>query len=257
MPSLRIWSDLHLEFAGYKFGHIYTPSPLDKDTTLILAGDIGVGMQGQEFINTMCENFKNVIRILGNHEFYHNDFSSVIKGWAEFENNGPKNFHFLNNDWRIVDGVRFLGGTMWTSLNDGDYLTRMNALREMNDYVEITSGGAPITPDFIIGQHDEFIKFLITEFDKPFDGKTVVITHHSPGNEVRRRGYSVGLLSHAYFADIEDLVGYHDKCVLHIHGHVHESYDYMINNTRVICNPYGYSYHKTNPNFDKNLIIEI
>ncbi|MFW6247028.1 MAG: hypothetical protein ACOC22_02535, partial [bacterium] len=40
-----------------------------------------------------------------------------------------------------------------------------------------------------------------------------------------------------------------------IFGHTHTHHDYNINNTRLICNPMGYSHEKTN--FDPNLIINI
>jgi hypothetical protein len=42
---------------------------------------------------------------------------------------------------------------------------------------------------------------------------------------------------------------------LFIHGHVHNSADYQVGCTRVICNPHGYG--NENPAFDPALIVEL
>lgn len=257
MPLIKLWSDIHLEFSNHKYDHIWVPSDDDKDTILVLAGDVDIGLQNIKFVDDVCSSFKHVIRICGNHEFYHNDFNSVINGWTEFEEGGPKNFHFLHNDWRILDGVRFLGGTMWTSFDDGDPLVMMIARNNMSDYDEIKHNGNLIIPAFILTEHDKFIKFLLTEFDKPFDGDTVVITHHSPGNCLKRTGRKPWGSDFCYYADMEEMIGHHDIAKLWLHGHTHRNHDYMINNTRVICNPFGYFDEGENAGFNKNLIIEI
>jgi predicted phosphodiesterase len=255
--KIKLFSDLHLEFRDSKFDHIHIEHPDDKDTTLLLAGDISTGTTAQPFVEEMCKHFKHVLMIHGNHEYYENDFQKVIKDWQDWEIEGaPKNFHFLYNDWRILDGVRFLGGTMWTNFEDGEPIIMAYAHRVMNDYVEIRSEGQRITPHFVLREHDRFMDFIIRKFDEPFDGPTVVMSHHSPGNKLKRQG-RYDRTDACYFADLENMIGYHDKAVLWVHGHTHRNWDYMVNNTRVVCNPYGYWGHATNPNFDRALILEV
>lgn len=256
MIKIKLWSDLHLERTNYNYDHIWEPSPDDADTILMLAGDIGVGTACQAFFTEMCSNFKHVLFVCGNHEYYHGDFFQVNAAWHEFEEAAPVNFHFLNNDWRVIDGVRFLGGTMWTSLNNADIFSMLAAQRELSDYEEILCNKKLIKPEFVIHQHGEFIKFLTAELDKPFDGPTVVMTHHSPGNKLRRTGRAGDLLGAAYFADIEDIVGGYD-IALWVHGHTHQSYDYMVNETNVVCNPFGYVGDVTNKNFDDNYTLVV
>jgi len=41
------------------------------------------------------------------------------------------------------------------------------------------------------------------------------------------------------------------------HGHIHKSKDYMIGDTRVVANPYGYYEYEINPDFDATKVIEI
>jgi hypothetical protein len=209
-----------------------------------------------EFIEEVCKHFKYVLRVCGNHEFYDQEFNTVIKQWQEFELNGPENFHFLHNDWRILDGVRFLGGTMWTNFNNENVFVMNEAQAEMTDYKCIRLNGKPITPPFIVNQHNMFMNFLEAKLLEPFDGPTVIMTHHSPGNAVRRNGREK-LLDHCYFADKEQYIGWFPEVKLWVHGHTHQTFDYMINETRVVCNPYGYWGEATNKNFNSDLILEI
>jgi hypothetical protein len=44
---------------------------------------------------------------------------------------------------------------------------------------------------------------------------------------------------------------------LWIHGHTHESCDYQIGRTRVVCNPYGYAGHEVNRAFDPGKCVEL
>jgi hypothetical protein len=46
---------------------------------------------------------------------------------------------------------------------------------------------------------------------------------------------------------------------LWIHGHTHDSFDYRLNGTRVLCNPRGYARDgvNENPMFDPQLVIEV
>jgi hypothetical protein len=236
--KIKLWSDLHLEFADHKWDHLWTPSPEDKEVTLVLAGDIDMGISAQEWMDELCASFKHVIRICGNHEFWFNDHDAVIRAWRLYEQDGAKNFHFLQNDWRIIDGVSA-------------------AHRIMNDYARIKINDKFITPDFILSQHELFIEFLIRKFDEPFDGKTVVVSHHSPGNALRRRGRHGDRVESAYWANLEHMIGYHNKANLWLHGHTHQNWDYVINETRVVCNPFGYYQDTENGGFDKDLIIEI
>jgi predicted phosphodiesterase len=256
--QIRLLSDLHLEFSDYRYDHIWAPVEEDREQILILAGDIGVGLAAKYFILHLCQYFKHVLFICGNHEFYHNDHPKVIADWNQFEQEqAPKNFHFLNNDWRILDGVRFLGGTMWTNFNGADPIDMFAAHRMMNDFAEIRCEGQRITPHYVVREHDRFMDFLLKKFNEEFDGKTVVISHHSPGNALKRQGHNRDKLASAYYADIEEIIGHYNKADLWVHGHTHRSWNYLVNETTVLCNPYGYYGESTNPNFDPKLVLEI
>lgn len=44
---------------------------------------------------------------------------------------------------------------------------------------------------------------------------------------------------------------------IRIHGHTHESFDYLVNGTRVMCNPRGYAPTELNPAFDPGLTVDV
>lgn len=255
--KIRLWSDIHLEFSDAQYDHIWQANDEDKDITLILAGDIGVGMQARTFVENLCGHFKHVLLICGNHEFYKQEYMTVINGWKTFEEQEAlRNFHFLDCDTRVLDGVRFIGDTMWTSFEHGDQALMQRAEYAMNDYGRIKVGDKFMKPAFTFERHTRFMNYLEEEIVKPHDGKTVVITHHSPLNYGRVQ-YHGPEWDPFYFACLEDRIAEWGKPDLWVHGHAHVSHDTQVANTRIIANPHGYMNYRLNPDFDKDIIIEL
>ena len=63
--------------------------------------------------------------------------------------------------------------------------------------------------------------------------------------------------SAAYASNLQSLFG---RMQLWIHGHVHHSRDYLVDGTRVLCNPRGYSLHSgadENRDFDASLTVTV
>jgi hypothetical protein len=44
----------------------------------------------------------------------------------------------------------------------------------------------------------------------------------------------------AYSSNLEDVMVNNTQIKLWTHGHTHEDFDYMVEQTRVVCNPRGY-----------------
>jgi Icc-related predicted phosphoesterase len=57
--------------------------------------------------------------------------------------------------------------------------------------------------------------------------------------------------------DHEGLIKQYQNLKIVIHGHVHQTHQYMIGNTSVYCNPLGIAIKNENPDYIKNLIIDI
>ena len=103
-------------------------------------------------------------------------------------------------------------------------------------------------------------EWLTEQLNYRFAGPTVVITHHGPHWESVHPKYRTGtsLLTAAFVSDLAALMG---KALLWVHGHVHDSFDYEINGTRVVANPRGYPDRRTsafeNPEFKANICQQV
>lgn len=245
--KLQIMSDLHLEFGGE-----FSPSFNDTDV-VILAGDIHIGNKGLDFIKKIN---KPVIYVVGNHEYYRHDITEINK---QLSNHQQSNYYFLNNSSVEFEGVRVLGCTLWTdfclygeerqdeSMNQADW--------QMNDYRQIKLNGSELRPKDTLALHRESVRWLEKELQKPFEGHTVVVTHHSPSEKSVPERFKGSGLNPAFASNLEWLM--RKGVDLYVHGHTHDSFDYLVGNTRVVCNPRGYVGYETNKDFDDNLIIEV
>lgn len=238
--KLAVASDLHLEFAPFR---LENPGA----DILILAGDTFVVENSNEalmdtvsFLWEMGEKFSHVIMIPGNHEYYH---GSIGTSWDILKQRvkGLKNLHLLSDQKIDIDGIRFIGGTCWTNMNHRNPLSMLIAQESMSDFYFVLNGSKKFTPSDSVDFHDRFISFLeYTLADTPVDTRTVVISHHAPSYRSCHEMYRGSDLNHAYASSLDELIQNHPMIELWIHGHTHHHFDYMIGNTRVVCNPRGY-----------------
>lgn len=246
--KLHILTDLHIEFGDF------TPPQTDADV-VVLAGDIGLGLSG---LRWAAQRFPDrpVIYVAGNHEFYRHD----IRLLEQLRADAPGNVHFLENDSVEIDGVRFLGATLWTDFElfgvAEQYFAMQHARQYMTDFTIIRNAGLRFTPNDALALHTQSRDWLTVMLAEPFDGRTVVVTHHAPSVQSIHTRYASDLLSAAFASNLETLMG-RDRAALWIHGHMHDSFDYEINGTRVLCNPRGYTPDALNPAFRADFVVKI
>ena len=275
---IAVISDLHLDFAQLP------ETSIDADV-LVVAGDVALLTRA---IPWVAENFgrqvPHIIYVPGNHEFYRGGpKSGEANTYYEDQMSRGRELaallsldygiHLLQNDAVIIDDVRFVGGTMWSdwSLLPAGWSRRMAMMMSQrgwvdrgyvsernyhNDFREIRFGGGSsrdrLTPSQMIDLHLQSFDFFQRTLATPHDGETVCITHTAPASSVRERGAHSWLYGST---DIEGLMQGPTAPALWIHGHVHESLDYSIGGTRVICNPRGYP--GENPAFDQALTVDV
>jgi Icc-related predicted phosphoesterase len=97
--------------------------------------------------------------------------------------------------------------------------------------------------------------WLARELAHPWDGASVVVTHHLPHPGSIHPRYEGDPLNPGFASDLSALV--RDPVKLWIHGHTHESMDYLVEGTRVVCNPRGYLPQEPNSAFDASLVVQI
>lgn len=231
--KIQIYSDLHLEFCEF------SPQKTDADL-VILAGDIGTKVKGVTWAN---DTFRcPVIYICGNHEFYGGHIDRTLR---KMRDAAAPHVHILENDVFVWQQIRFLGTTAWTDFtSSGDVVaaTRM-AWEWMNDFRVIRADASyrRLRPDDVVRRNRVAREWLTQELSKPFEGKTVVITHHAPTPYVVGDKQD-GHLSAAYANSWPELI---EKADLWIFGHTHRGVDIELAGCRVISNSRGYPGEET------------
>ncbi len=171
---LHILSDIHIEFEPFE-------PPTTEADVVVLAGDIHVGTKGLEWAK---DNFKDehVIYVLGNHEYYGQALPKLTNKLKELSLG--TNIHILENDKLEINGVVFLGCTLWTDFKlFGDpRIAGYEASQKMTDFKKIR-----VSPSYrklrsidVAGIHFKSLNWLKNELDNNKGGKLVVVTHHAP-----------------------------------------------------------------------------
>ena len=257
VTRIAIFSDLHLEFGNF------LPPRLDADI-VVLAGDIYTKGRGTLWDNAEDVFGCPVVFVMGNHEYYGmNDRSAMIKTRAAAS---KKNLIFLENEETIISGIRVLGCTLWTdyrlySGNDNNLMEKdiSHCLRTMNDYRKIriaSDGYRRFQPKDALALHQASVAWLEHALREPFEGHTIIVTHHAPSLMSVPSHERNNPVMAAYASNLEWLVNA-SRASLWVHGHIHESVNYKIEGTHVVSNPRGYYPSDINSSFNDHLTVEI
>ena len=257
--------------------------PLPDADLLVLAGDIDIGLG---VFDAFADWPVPILYLIGNHESYgrvYDQDRAAIRAACT-----GTNIVLLDQDvvtagdlaarfpaWAssraaALPNVRFIGCTLWTgyrySACGKSHEAQMErAERALNDHrlIRLTTG--PFDAQAALACHEADSAWLRSELDKPFDGDTVVITHHSPSERSVHPRFQGDPLTSAFVTDLPDLL---EQAQVWIHGHHHNSSDFVEHGCRVVCNPSGYplglnsirdaeEMHFENTEFDGQLIIEL
>lgn len=284
MMKLNIVSDIHLEFGSIEFKNTQGAD------ALILSGDICVSNalterenrlgsdsmsnRFHDFFEMCCNEYKDVIYIAGNHEHYNGDFQDSIpnlkKNLAYLQN-----LHILDKEVVTINDVTFIGGTLWTDMNKEDASTMISIRGMMNDFIRVRNGkyeskyknqnsvphyrSAILTPDDVVEDHKAMLEYIRTVVQDKYGQKFVVVGHHAPSKLSTKPRYQNDIIMNgAYSSDLSEFILDHPQIKLWTHGHTHDTFDYLVGSTRIVCNPRGYiNYEQRADDFDPNIIFEI
>lgn len=293
--KISIASDLHLEFGDIELRN------QDQAQVLILSGDILVAQDltqvdphqtlGPEYRNNrlhrfmqqVSAEFEHVIYVMGNHEHYHGDFAQTHQHLCTCLAYLP-NIHVLERQRVDIDGVTFIGGTLWTDMNRRDPLTLYHMTSMMNDFRCVNNSRrqvsyrsydnldkpvgmtdqewlalpseqrmrtvfrtrpAKFTPDDAVFEHEHMLEYIRLITEGHWDERFVVVGHHAPSAQSVHSKYgNDSVMNGGYFSNLDEFILDHPQIRLWTHGHTHEDFDYMIGTTRVVCNPRGYAGHE-------------
>lgn len=232
---IQFFSDLHTEDGDLP----YEPAPCD---VIAILGDLGVGRGTIDWMDKHLAGVdKPILFVPGNHDPYYGRLDDRLKMF-EYECN-QLGIDFLYNKSVEIQGVLFLGTTLWTDFNlhnkQSDKM--LIAHQQMTDYLTIEGGGVDgkITSGEILAEHMKAVAFLEAGLSARKEGQqAVVLTHHAPsalslGEDVNNR-YAPYYASH-----LDDLILQYQP-ELWLHGHIHRKVQYFIGEeTLVMCNARG------------------
>jgi predicted phosphodiesterase len=270
-------SDLHLEFNGLT---------LPGGDTLLLAGDVCVASalrptatnassrkhkkKVDAFVHGECSKYRRVFYIAGNHEHYqgiYDDTHDILREYLK-----DSNVQFLHNETAdLEDGVMLWAGTYWTDFNKDDWFAKDAARRGMNDFYVIHRRENPINlggpyrvgppklhPSDLVEENTRAQESLSAALVANPDKKFVVMTHHCPSMLSSHPRFQGDMLNYAYCnTKIDNWIADQHQIKVWVHGHTHDSYDYMVDGCRVLCNPRGYSPGAENEEFNPLLTFSI
>ena len=265
--KIQLGSDLHLEFLASWFPGERLLSPASGADLLVLAGDIAGGLDAIDLFGRWPVP---VLYVIGNHEAYGWDLDELRTSLKQ----AAQGTSLVVLDNEVADlsrlrqstfagtedsrSVRFLGSTLWTDYRlpgaGRSQREQMNhAAARIVDHRQIRQAGQPFTPERALAEHERAHAWLKTELARPFEGKTVVISHHAPHWDSVHPSYRGDPLNAAFISHLPELV---EQADVWLHGHTHNSFDYTAVGCRVVANPAGYPQNRSRAASTAELVLE-
>lgn len=261
---------------------------------LVLAGDICVAKElpfsdsqyGERFKNFFARcasEFPHVVMIAGNHESYHGDIAKTNQLLKDAVAHLP-NFHVLEKETFVLGDVTFIGGTLWTDMNGGHRGTLYHVERCMNDFRLIKNSNSMVSyktylPDpndstkqitvfkekpstfstkDACDEHQKTLDYIDVVISGKSDQKFVVVGHHSPSKKSIKPQYEHDTLTNGgYSSDLDFFIEDRPQIKVWVHGHTHHTFEYMVGETRIVCNPRGYKGYEEQADNFKLKYIEV
>jgi len=243
-------SDLHLEFGDLDTDY------MEGGEILILAGDIDVwtkrGYRMFEWMNNLP--FDDVLFVPGNHEFYSKGKISHIRRQMLEKVEQYTDVHLLWNKKIELKGQTFVGTPLWSNFDNGNPQVMAACERGISDFLTtMLSDNVFWTPEEMTKDWRFAYEFL---GENIVLGNEIVITHWAPSLQSSHPKFA-GEIMNPYWCNSMDRFVETMNPKVWVHGHCHYKSDYMIGETRVLCNPRGYKNYEENPEFNINAYFEV
>lgn len=222
---------------------------------LIIAGDVAYlsdrTIPNIRFWKWASDNFRQVLMVAGNHEFYNNE--DVVKRGASWQFKIKPNVGYYHNMVVRIDNADFILSTLWSHIPPVDELAIQSG---MNDYRQILYKGHRLLPQNINDEFELNLSFIKKAVSESEAEKIVVVTHHLPTYDAIEDKYRGDILNAAFATEIGDFIA-DSRISLWIYGHAHHRTNFYIGNTHLISNPLGYIFAGESFAFEENAIVEI
>lgn len=236
MLSIQYASDLHLEFAENSRYLEEHPLQVTGDV-LVLAGDtcyLGKNCARHPFWDWAANNYRQVVAIPGNHEFYDGyDLDALQEGWSY-----PlrQNAAFCYNKVLHLGDTDVILSTLWGYIRMEDaFITQ----QRVNDFRKIRSSGRMLDFARFNEEHIRCFHFLRRSILESTAKHIVVVTHHLPSYELMSAEFKASPLNGAFVVELGGFIAA-SEVDYWIYGHSHRNIDIPIGGTRCVSNQLGY-----------------
>jgi hypothetical protein len=206
------------------------------EDVLVLAGDIASGSSNTIDVikHFKAVGFPRIVYVPGNHEYYGGDFDDFNDKMQDKCSRLP-GVHYLNPGSVVIDGVLFIGATLWTNFGDNPLSEHM-AKNNINDFKVIKNFG--------VGRarrsYYDHVGYIETAYEHRGDHKVVVVTHFLPAREcIAPRWQGPDLLNDYFANNLGEYIATMSNTTW-LFGHTHDATDIVLGDTRVVANPHGY-----------------
>ena len=234
---IQYMSDLHMEFIDNL--HYINSNDFDvMGDVLVLAGDTlylnNDIIPRMKFWNWASDNFRKVLLIPGNHEFY--CYDDVAKHGDSWQYMLRKNIGYYYNKVVRIDDVDFILTTLWSMISpEEDYFV----WRGLNDFRQINYNGHRLTIEDYNLEHKKCLAFLKRSVEESTANHIVVVSHHLPTMAVVAPQHKGSFLKSAFVTELGNYIT-DSRIDVWVYGHSHTNIDTTIGNTRIVSNQLGY-----------------
>jgi len=286
--KIALCSDLHLEFGNIDLQNTENAEVLILSGDICVASKWDEDIK--QFFANCSERFPHVIYLMGNHEHYNGDFFKTEKIlcshlaeflnvylleketktindvtfiggtlWTDMNKEDIKTLltmpGIMNDFRRVINSNRKVSQKVPIYKKDAEgnfvYENKDNMSLAVIDHYEHREHDAKFSPEDSVEDHKKMVEHIRSVTEGKFDQKFVVVGHHAPSKLSTHPKYAREVIMNgAYSSDLSEFILDHPQIKLWTHGHTHEEFDYMIGETRIVCNPRGYiSYEERADNF--------
>lgn len=245
---LAVCSDLHLDMNNITMRDIVHAAMLLDPDALIIAGDLASGPRTvyNYLWGTRGTPF-SLIYVSGNHDGWGSSVQELSTMRHRLHQNA-KNVHWLENSSVHLGKVQIHGTTLWhrkpKKVRGADGREYTPWLMDV-EFIERHAA--------TVGRRNGAAVRFLRKAVKPGD---IVVTHHLPSYLSVSQQYKNDSHNESFVSPQDQLIA-DLRPALWIHGHTHTPCDYMLHDTRVFCNPYGYERSEPQPSRFRLEVVEV
>lgn len=175
--------------------------------------------------------------------------------------------HYLSNSLIEYQGMVIMGACLYTDFclyGEGSkeacmrhaqlYMNdfKLPMIKEDTKYTQTENGWVcePLSKEdttirpFSVHDHSYLFSSSLNYFKENLlkykERPVIIVTHHAPSPHSIEKKYKGDLLNAAFASDLTNLILSNPNIRLFCHGHIHHPFDYILGETRVVCEPFGY-----------------